>query len=56
VPIEMARGLFVRLTSARYKRLVEIGEGTHMVLMEKNRRQAFGDVIRFLDERFEPFG
>jgi pimeloyl-ACP methyl ester carboxylesterase len=56
VPIEMAHGLFVRLTSTRYKRLVEVGEGTHMVLMEKNRRQAFDAVIDFLDEQFEPSG
>ncbi|MCF3947293.1 alpha/beta hydrolase [Acidiphilium iwatense] len=54
VPLEMAQDLFVRLTSADYKRLIEIGEGTHMVLMERNRRQAFDAVIRFLDERFEP--
>jgi hypothetical protein len=44
-PDQMAQGLFARLTSARYKRLVEIGEGTHMVLMEKNRRQAFDTVL-----------
>jgi pimeloyl-ACP methyl ester carboxylesterase len=56
VAIDMAHDLFVRLTSASYKRLVEIGEGTHMVLMEKNRRQAFDAVIHFLDERFEASG
>ncbi len=54
VPIDMAQDLFGKLTHARYKRMVEIGEGTHMVLMEKNRRQAFDAVVAFLDERFEP--
>jgi fermentation-respiration switch protein FrsA (DUF1100 family) len=54
VPIQMAQGLFARLTTSRYKRLVEIGEWTHMVLMEKNRRQAFDTVVGFLDTRFEP--
>ncbi|MGJ4969765.1 MULTISPECIES: hypothetical protein [unclassified Bradyrhizobium] len=33
----MAHDLFVRLVSAPYKRLVEIGQGTHMILMERNR-------------------
>jgi pimeloyl-ACP methyl ester carboxylesterase len=56
VAIDMAYDLFVRLTSASCKRFVEIGEGTHMVLMEKNRRQAFDAVIHFLDERFEASG
>ncbi len=50
----MAHDLFVRLGSAPYKRLVEIGQGTHMVLMERNRRQAFDAVIGFLDERVVP--
>jgi pimeloyl-ACP methyl ester carboxylesterase len=54
VPIDMAHGLFARLTNATYKRLVEIGEETHMVLMEKNRCQAFDAVVGFLNERFEP--
>ncbi|MGJ4965611.1 alpha/beta hydrolase [Bradyrhizobium oligotrophicum] len=54
VSFEMAHDLFVRLGSAPYKRLVEIGQGTHMILMERNRRQAFDAVIGFLDERVVP--
>lgn len=54
VRFDMAHDLFVRLVNAPYKRLVEIGQGTHMILMEKNRRQAFDAVIGFLDERMVP--
>jgi alpha-beta hydrolase superfamily lysophospholipase len=48
---DMAQDLFLRLTGTRYKRLIEIGAGTHMILMEKNREQAFDGVIAFLDDR-----
>lgn len=51
VPIGMAHDLFTRLGNTPCKRLVEIAGGTHMVLMERNRRQAFDAVIGFLDER-----
>lgn len=43
---------FARLTNVPYKRYVEIGEGTHTVLMEKNRTQLFQAIQQFLDERF----
>ena len=33
-----------------YKRYVEIGEGTHTVIMEKNRMLLFQAVQQFLDE------
>jgi hypothetical protein len=33
-----------------WKRFVEIGEGTHTVLMERNRLQLFKEVQLFLDE------
>ena len=49
-PPAMARGYFERLTAAPYKRLVVIGDGTHSVLMEKNRMQLFREVQLFLDE------
>jgi pimeloyl-ACP methyl ester carboxylesterase len=49
-PIEMSRALFERLTSAPYRRWVEIGEGTHSVFLEKNRWQVFGAVGGFLGE------
>ncbi|OSI30883.1 hypothetical protein BST65_06320 [Bradyrhizobium canariense] len=38
---------------ARYRRRVEIGEGTHMVLLEKNRLQAFDAINQFLSEQYE---
>ena len=42
---------FRSLTGAPYRRWVEIGEGTHMVLLEKNRMQAFDAISQFLAER-----
>jgi pimeloyl-ACP methyl ester carboxylesterase len=50
LPNPMPREVFSRLTSAPYRRLVEIGEGTHTVIMEKNRDQLFTEVRLFLDE------
>jgi hypothetical protein len=32
------------------KRLVEIGEGTHFLMLERNRMQLFHEVQLFLDE------
>lgn len=52
VRFDMAHDLFTRLTSASYTRLVEVGQGTHMLLMERNRWQAFDAVVAFLGERF----
>ena len=43
-----------KLSNAPYKRYVEIGEGTHHILMEKNRMQLFQAVQQFLDERLKP--
>jgi pimeloyl-ACP methyl ester carboxylesterase len=54
VSVGMAYDLFAQLTSVPYKRFVLIGQGTHMVLMEKNREQAVDAIIAFLDERFLP--
>lgn len=56
VPLDSALSLFRALTGAPYRRWVEIGEGTHMVLMEKNRRQVFDAVRSFLEETFTPAG
>lgn len=50
LPSYMAREVFARLTNAPWKRYVEIGEGTHTVMMEKNRMQLFREVQLFLDE------
>ena len=37
-----------------YKRYVEIGEGTHTIIMEKTRMQLFAAVQQFLDEEIKP--
>ena len=49
-PTYMATALFGLLKNAPARRLVEIGEGTHTVIMEKNRMQLFREVQLFLDE------
>ena len=49
-PGYMAQQLFALLVNAPWKRLVEIGEGTHTVIMEKNRAQLFSEVQLFLEE------
>ena len=54
VRFDMAHDLFARLTGVPCKRFVEIGQGTHMVLMEKNRQQAFDAIVAFLDEQIVP--
>jgi pimeloyl-ACP methyl ester carboxylesterase len=50
-PTYMAATLFPLLVNAPYKRYVEIGEGTHTVMMEKNRMSLFREVQLFLDEK-----
>jgi pimeloyl-ACP methyl ester carboxylesterase len=54
LPSYMLHAYFAKLTNAPYKRYVEIGEGTHTVIMEKNRMQLFQAVQQFLDEQLEP--
>jgi len=54
LPSYMLYAYFAKLTNTPYKRYVEIGEGTHTVIMEKNRMQLFQAVQQFLDERLEP--
>ena len=49
-PAYMAQALFSLLRNAPAKRYVEIGEGTHSVIMERNRLQLFREVQVFLDE------
>jgi len=53
-PFDVARSLFFSLTSTPYKRWVEIGEATHMVVLEKNRLQVFDAIQGFLAETFAP--
>jgi pimeloyl-ACP methyl ester carboxylesterase len=54
LPSYMLYEYFARLTNAPYKRYVQIGEGTHTIIMEKNRMQLFEAVQQFLDERLTP--
>lgn len=54
LPSYMLHAYFAKLTNAPYKRYVEIGEGTHTVIMEKNRMQLFQAVQQFLDEKLDP--
>lgn len=49
-PAYMAQALFPKLVNAPYKRYVELGEGTHSIIMEKNRMDLFREVQLFLDE------
>ena len=54
VPLPRMAALFQRLTGARYRRWVEIGEATHMVVMERNRWQILREILLFLQT--EPDG
>lgn len=53
-PAYMAQNLLPKLTGAPYKRYVELGEGTHTIIMEKNRMNLFREVQWFLDEKHAP--
>jgi pimeloyl-ACP methyl ester carboxylesterase len=50
LPSYQAQAYFARLTNVPYKRFVELGEGTHTIMMEKNRVQFFHEVMAFLEE------
>ncbi len=50
LPSYLAQNYFKQLTNTPYKRLIELSEGTHTVMMEKNRMQFFHELIGFLDE------
>lgn len=50
LPSYQAQAYFTKLVNAPYKRFIEIGEGTHTVMMEKNRMQFFREIRGFLDE------
>jgi pimeloyl-ACP methyl ester carboxylesterase len=54
VTIDLALAFFQKLTSAPYRRWVELGEATHLALMEKNRIQAFDSIASFFAERYIP--
>jgi pimeloyl-ACP methyl ester carboxylesterase len=50
LPPAMAHALLPLLVNAPSKRLVELPEGTHSVIMERNRLDLFAAVQAFLDE------
>ena len=50
LPSYQAQGYFAHLTHTPYKRLIELSEGTHTVMMEKSRMQFFHELMGFLDE------
>jgi pimeloyl-ACP methyl ester carboxylesterase len=49
-PPELGRAIFTKLTNVPMKRLVEIGEASHLMMLERNRLQLFREVQLFLDE------
>lgn len=50
LPSYQAQAYFSKLVNTPYKRFVELGEGTHTVMMERNRMQFFHEIRGFLDE------
>lgn len=50
-PLFMAQEVFARLVAARYKRQLVLAEGTHAIVLEKNRMELIREVQRFLDEK-----
>ena len=50
LPSGQAHAYLAKLTNVPYKRFVEIGDGTHTIMMEKNRMQFFREVMNFLNE------
>jgi pimeloyl-ACP methyl ester carboxylesterase len=50
LPASMAQAIYARLREARRKRFVQIGAGTHLLLLERNRMQLFREAQLFLDE------
>jgi pimeloyl-ACP methyl ester carboxylesterase len=51
LPSHQAQAYFKELTHTPYKRFVELSEGKHTVMMEKNRMQFFREIMLFLDEK-----
>lgn len=54
LPSYMPQQYFAKLVNVPYKAFLEIGEGTHTVLMEKNRMVLFRGVQAFLDGGMAP--
>jgi pimeloyl-ACP methyl ester carboxylesterase len=49
-PPALGRALFAQLTQVAAKRFIELGEASHLVMLERNRLQLFREVQLFLDE------
>jgi pimeloyl-ACP methyl ester carboxylesterase len=54
LPSYMLPAYLAQLTNAPYARYVEIAEGTHTLMLEKNRMQMFTAVQQFLNEDIHP--
>ena len=50
-PLYMAQEVFSRLVNTPYKREVVLAQGTHAIVVEKNRMELIKEVQRFLDEK-----
>src|ERR1700712_4088605 len=50
LPSYLAQNYFAQLKNTPYKRLIELSEGTHTVMLEKNRMQFFRELMNFVDE------
>jgi pimeloyl-ACP methyl ester carboxylesterase len=50
LPSYLAQAYFAQLKNTPYKRLIELSEGTHTVMLEKNRMQFFHELMGFLAE------
>ena len=48
-PPYMAQEVFARLTNAPYRRHVVLREGTHAIVLEKNRMNLLREVQNFLE-------
>jgi len=48
--LALAQDYFVHLTGAPNKRWLELGEATHMLMLEKNRLQAYDALVGFMAE------
>ncbi len=53
-PLYMSQELFGKIVNAPVKRHVVLGEGTHAVMLEKNRMQLVSEVQAFLEEAPPP--
>jgi hypothetical protein len=47
----MGTTVFEKLTNAPYRRRVLLSEGTHKIIMERNRRHLLHEVQLFLEEK-----